>query len=598
MRRHSNSPKSGEEGVGRGFGDFGFSTPHARHPQSQADYKEQIEYPLPTVAERCAPASSSKSLLSQRQLFWLCVLLGCGVLLVSSPALLRHGLTPPWHSVLLTGCPAASQSPRRLELPWKPLLTPEEQRRGISYYGSGRALHRVATKLLAGQPIKAYALGGSITGGGGSSNYNKTAYVPRFFQFIRHNFPNRGHVLENKGIAASTAFIYAACLNHHVPLDADLVTLEFTVNEQWDAKYNSTERRSFEQLLRRLLARKRPPAVVILHHYAWWYSPGDGVDRGLFYREPESALSVFSNYYDIVTLSLRSAAYHLLRAGVDKFKVHRVALGDALHYFLTGPGNWTLGKIPQAGPAQRKSFFYVDSTHPADPGHQVLAELLAGPLSRAVWEATTGGALTEEERRHDPAVPALPPPMIPHSSDEVPGMCAMLEEFKPVVKRQSGFKYMPERPGADSFVKQKWGWRATEPGSWAELEVDSRPGSGAIGANASNAVVWLSYLRSYEGMGTANVTCVSGCACNSTLLDGTWERRASLFTITRFEVSHHEECRFRVTVLEEPGTVPQKGHKVVLVAVMVTHIPFDLKGLSGGSIGMVQNIGLSSDVGF
>lgn len=38
--------------------------------------------------------------------------------------------------------------------------------------------------------------------------------------------------------------------------------------------------------------------------------------------------------------------------------------------------------------------------------------------------------------------------------------------------------------------------------------------------------------------------------------------------------------------------------QVVLVAVMVTHIPFDLKGLSGGSIGMVQNIGLSSDVGF
>lgn len=41
---------------------------------------------------------------------------------------------------------------------------------------------------------------------------------------------------------------------------------------------------------------------------------------------------------------------------------------------------------------------------------------------------------------------------------------------------------------------------------------------------------------SYERMGTANVTCLSGCSCNSTLLDGTWERRASLFTITRFEV--------------------------------------------------------------
>lgn len=73
------------------------------------------------------------------------------------------------------------------------------------------------------------------------------------------------------------------------------VTLEFTVNEQWDAEYNSTERRSFEQLLRRLLARKHQPAVLILHHYGWWNSPGDGVDRGLFYRQPESALSVFSN---------------------------------------------------------------------------------------------------------------------------------------------------------------------------------------------------------------------------------------------------------------------------------------------------------------
>lgn len=66
------------------------------------------------------------------------------------------------------------------------------------------------------------------------------------------------------------------------------------------------------------------------------------------------------------------------------------------------------------------------SIHPADPGHQVMAELLAGALSRAVWEATTGGALTEAEQRHDPSVPALPGPMIPFNADDMPGMCAML----------------------------------------------------------------------------------------------------------------------------------------------------------------------------
>lgn len=91
MRRHSNSPKSGDEGVGRSFGDFGFSSPHARHQQTQADSREQIKHGLAPVAEREGPASSSKALVSQRQLFWLCILLGCGALLASSPALLRHG---------------------------------------------------------------------------------------------------------------------------------------------------------------------------------------------------------------------------------------------------------------------------------------------------------------------------------------------------------------------------------------------------------------------------------------------------------------------------------------------------------------------------
>ena len=39
------------------------------------------------------------------------------------------------------------------------------------------------------------------------------------------------------------------------------------------------------------------------------------------------------------------------------------------------------------------------------------------------------------------------------------------EEFKPTVKNQSGFEYLPERPKADSFVKQKWGWRGIKPGA-------------------------------------------------------------------------------------------------------------------------------------
>ena len=109
-------------------------------------------------------------------------------------------------TLLQTQCSSAPRPQRRLELPWQPLLTPEEQRRGISYYGSGRALHGVAAKLLAGQPIKAYALGGSITGGGGSTT-GQRAYVPRFFEFIRHNFPHRWEY----GPAGSQAVLICLC---------------------------------------------------------------------------------------------------------------------------------------------------------------------------------------------------------------------------------------------------------------------------------------------------------------------------------------------------------------------------------------------------
>lgn len=48
----------------------------------------------------------------------------------------------------------------------------------------------MAQKLLAGQPVKVFTLGGSVTSGGGSSSSAKLGYVPRFFDFLQHNFPH------------------------------------------------------------------------------------------------------------------------------------------------------------------------------------------------------------------------------------------------------------------------------------------------------------------------------------------------------------------------------------------------------------------------
>lgn len=40
--------------------------------------------------------------------------------------------------------------------------------------------------------------------------------------------------------------------------------------------------------------------------------------------------------------------------------------------------------------------------------------------------------------------------------------------------------------------------------------------------------ILVGHLASYEGMGRARVQCVSGCKCEESVLDGWWERHASL----------------------------------------------------------------------
>lgn len=46
-------------------------------------------------------------------------------------------------------------------MPWEPLLTDEEVQRAEGYYGTGRRIRNVASKLMAGQPIQVWARAGA-----------------------------------------------------------------------------------------------------------------------------------------------------------------------------------------------------------------------------------------------------------------------------------------------------------------------------------------------------------------------------------------------------------------------------------------------------
>ena len=423
------------------------------------------------------------------------------------------------------------------------------------------------------------------------------------------------------------------------------------------------------QVIRRLLAYPSRPAVMLLHHYAWWESPGDGLHAGLFYRQPEQDLTMLSHYYDLPSLSLRTATWHLQRAGIDRFRasgrawgaagwlpcwlpagwacgsgmrqrnpaavtqpsphpsphpcpcsalqVDRVPMAGRAHKYVAANGSSVWGTIPaEADPQQHPAFFLVDGMHPGDTGHAALAELLAQPLSRAAWEVAAGEALGDGDRRRDTRLQALPPPMIPSSQDETPSLCAMLVRSgrgampAPPALPCPALPWCclptPTHPPSPPFVCNTGGLQAPRApaqglgvcggaaagrqlheakvglarhpagawvgapasrlrggraayvrpllraalspclplpascsalqGAWAELEVDSRSA-----AAHGETQVWLSHLRSYQGMGTARIECKSGCTCTPTLLDGTWNRRASLFWITRLYVRPHAQ---------------------------------------------------------
>lgn len=348
------------------------------------------------------------------------------------------------------------------KMPWAPLLTGEEQGKGVSHYGGGARLRAVAAKLLAGQPVKAFTLGGSVTYGHGVDDLS-LAYSSLFFRYLNETFPHSGHKLVNWGLPGSTSPVTTPCVHSMVDQDADLAVVEFTANDSPSA-WTSRGKKGFESLLRTLLALPGQPAVVLLHHYPWFKATGDGANAGLFYREPEGQLTTFSQYYDLPSLSLRSAAWRLMQAGIDGFRVDRV--------ILEGSRDASTGEpIPAAEPGTEASFMYLDTIHPGPSGHQVLAELLVGLMERAVGEVVMNA---EPTTRQDARLQGLPPPMIPNHQDSWPTFCAQLEDFEPMVAQQRGFQYAPEKPLLPRLEEQKWGWAAVDPGAKKQCSVFHR----------------------------------------------------------------------------------------------------------------------------
>ncbi len=66
-------------------------------------------------------------------------------------------------------------------------------------------------------------------------------------------------------------------------------------------------------------------------------------------------------------------------------------------------------------------------------------------------------------------------------------------------------------------------------------------------------VVELGYLKSYEHMGRAAVSCEGGCGCAPWTLDGHHEQRNSQTFLAQFKATQADECVILVKVLNVGG---------------------------------------------
>ncbi|KAL4450123.1 hypothetical protein ABPG77_010792 [Micractinium sp. CCAP 211/92] len=423
-------------------------------------------------------------------------------------------LAPPTHGRALQ---QNKPVPELVKVPWKPLFTDEEIRRG-TLYGSGLRLQQLARKLVAGQPIKVVFLGGSVTNSA-DLEAQGLSFTARFEAFIRSAFPNRGHVFINQGVPKSNSGWFASCVDTLVDPDTDLVFVEFAVNDQHDADETSIQRRSYEFMLRSVLGVASQPAVVLLNHYSWYLSRGYGVSSGLFFSGPESAFNDLAQYYDVPSMSLRAAAWRLMDKDVDGFRVDR--------------------QTRSMDPAD-KSFIYFDLVHPNPNGHQLLAELACAPIIRAVWEARSKLELT---RRTDSRLGDLPP-MIPTLRAGARPYCAIQEKFQRAVAVAAGFNYTADNPRAPTFKTQYWGYEATAQGSILTLNISTASG---IPGDMRRAQVFILHKKA-AGMGSGTVNCVSGCSCPPARLDSVQGAAAYITNVVELQATQSQACRIRIVI--------------------------------------------------
>ncbi|WIA20182.1 hypothetical protein OEZ85_006030 [Tetradesmus obliquus] len=383
-------------------------------------------------------------------------------------------------------------------------------RSGFKHELQGRNWRQLALKLATpGSNVTVAVFGGSVTVGHYPSCDN-SSWVEEAWHWMQAAFPDVHFSFVHLGHGATSANVASLCYYQDLPPETDLVLVEYSLNgcgALQCLRISQPEVAAYENLLRKIILRAPHAALLSFAAFAWKIDevgdkpPYTSVPNP-FWNTGEDQHAILAKRYGVPMVSVRDALYDVL--------------------------------------------FYDD-----------------------VAKAKLG--MTRAEMMHDHVHPQLPGAHLAAQQVDDDTYCAAGEDLSKHKVMNMGWKWVDEgrrtcsHPGC-----RKYGWTSKTPGSYIEFEFDSSKILSEEQARNGHAIsLVMLFLRSHGnnpndeqgskyGMGTALITCVSGCECEPLKVDAVNTDRASELDTIRTTVSAHPHCRVRATILSETSS---GGHK-------------------------------------
>jgi hypothetical protein len=228
-------------------------------------------------------------------------------------------------------------------------------------------------------------------------------------------------------------------------------------------------------------------------------------------------------------------------------------LRDGAHIVL----NWTACEWVNA--------FFTDRVHPSPQGYRLIADALIG-LVVAAQDAEVAACVdgVDGEGVFENATVALPL-WAPMSAGAFAAPLRLCNVAAALAARRAEGWHHTQTELVKGHLVHKPGWIAVQPGAILDFSVATR--FWAAARSQAAATLAVTHLISYEHMGSAELSCVSGCECTPVVLEGHTTQPVSIEQLVELPVSQAEVCVLSLRVRNET----QSGeHKVKLISISAT----------------------------